>query len=324
MNWIHYSYLTAILSSIWSISVKEGIMSSFSIDFTAWYAIVSVVISFLVNVVLGKSLKLVSYLMIGGCLAGCTTIFLTKSLETSPNPGMSMAIFRTQSVLIALAAFLFFGSRLSVDTIFAMFAVIIGVFVITKATEKNGNTVQEEQEKQEEQEENRIDNLYFGNINSRKKWISYALLASLCITGKDLITKTSFFLKTAEIHQVIFNILLGQALILVSYDLYQTGNLNLEKKNNKDRKSDKKRAIWITLWTGFIFFVYIFTLTKATKLSSNVGYVKSIDTFGIIITTIASHYLFKSALNSQILLGISIIFFATLYISGFNVVNKFY
>lgn len=322
MNWIHYSYLTAILSSIWSISVKEGIMSSFSIDFTAWYAVISAMISLMINVVSGKSLKLVSYLIIGGFLAGCSTISLTKSLETSPNPGMSMAIFRTQSVLIALAAFLFFGSKLSIDSVIAMIVVIIGGFIITNAVhtkQTSENSLEEFQEKNPEK------NPHLGNLTtSKKKWVIYALLASLCITGKDLITKTSFFLKTADIHEVVFNILLGQALILVAYDLYQTGNLYLEDKNKQEHLSNNKKTLWITIWTGLIFYVYIYTLTTATKLSSNVGYVKSIDTFGIIITTIASHYLFNSTINSHILIGIGVIFFATLYISGFNIVNKYY
>lgn len=362
MNWIHYAYLSAVLSSVWSLSVKEGIMSSFSIDFTAWYALISTLISLVVNILIGSPLKLIPYVLLGGCLAGLSVICLTRSLDTSPNPGMSMAIFRTQAVFIALAAFLLFGSNLTLGTMLAMVVVIIGVFIVTgigqktnKVSDKVANKVaggaankvageaankvagevaggvankvaREVSGEVAGEEEQMI--LLGKKIVIQKSWPMYALLAAIFVTGKDLITKTAFHLKDANIHQAVFNILLGQAFVLIGYDLYKTGNFNLETKNKANKQTNtsinKKKTILITIWTGIIFFAYLLSLTQATKLSSNVGYVKSIDTFGIVITTIASHYLFRAPLNWKITSGIGIILVGILYISGFNIANRYY
>jgi drug/metabolite transporter (DMT)-like permease len=350
MNWIHYAYLSAVLSSVWSLSVKEGIMSSFSIDFTAWYALISTLISLVVNILIGSPLKLIPYVLLGGCLAGLSVICLTRSLDTSPNPGMSMAIFRTQAVFIALAAFLLFGSNLTLGTMLAMVVVIIGVFIVTGIGQKTNKVANKVADKVANKVAGGAANKVAGGAANKvagevageeeqtillgkkiviqKSWPMYALLAAIFVTGKDLITKTAFHLKDANIHQAVFNILLGQAFVLIGYDLYKTGNFNLETKNKANKQTNtsinKKKTILITIWTGIIFFAYLLSLTQATKLSSNVGYVKSIDTFGIVITTIASHYLFRAPLNWKITSGIGIILVGILYISGFNIANRYY
>lgn len=326
MNWIHYAYLSAFLSSVWSLSVKEGIMSSFSIDFTAWYALISTLISLLFNIIVGSPIKIISSLVIAGFFVGCSVICLTKSLDSSPNPGSSMAIFRTQAVFIALAAYLLFGSNLTIETMVAMIVVVIGVFIATGIVQKPTKIFSLDNEGEDEED---VDSILLGDkVVIKKTWPVYALLAALLVTFKDLIAKTAFHFKTADTYQVVFNILVGQSIVLIAYDYLQTGNFNLEDKNQENKqtnnKKDKRKTILITIWTGIIFFVYLISLTQATKLSSNVGYVKSIDTFGIIITTIASNYLFHTPLDWKVMLGIGMIFLGTLYISGFNIVKQYY
>ena len=316
MNWIQYAFMSAVLSSMWSLSVKDGVMSSFSIDFNAWYSLVSFVIALIYYGVKPGSIKISSILIIAGFMCGLASICLTRSVLTTPNPGMTMAIFRTQAILTAFVAFVFLGSSLSFDYVVSMILIIIGIFIIinpkTDIMENEwyqqfqhyqDNVIGEIEEEDFEAEE--------ASEKGDKIWLYTAILAGLFMTCKDIFTKLSFHMFSSQVEHVVFNILLGQTIILFLYDFYKTGNVLLRPKKNKPGK----KYIWITVWTGIVFFLYILTLTTATKYASNIGYVKSIDSMGIIITTILARYLFRSHLTKSMIVGILSIVTGVAYIS---------
>ena len=58
-----------------------------------------------------------------------------------------------------------------------------------------------------------------------------------------------------------------------------------------------------TLIAGIAFAMYQFTVITASKTAPNVGLVKAIDSAGMVITSIASIYLFDSSLNTQDIVG---------------------
>lgn len=319
MNWIQYALISAIMSSIWSLSVKEGVMSSFSIDFNAWYSLVALIISLIFHIYRNIPIGVSTILIIAGFMCGLASICLTRSVLTTPNPGMTMAIFRTQGLITAFIAFIFLGSSLSYDFVISMILVIIGVFIIINPTNffiksdwyshfQHHNNVTGNGDSQQEIISEEDAETSEHNNDGNNLWLDSAILAALFMTCKDIFTKLSFHLYSSKVEHVVFNVLIGQTLLLFIYDYYKTGDIKLRRKN-------KNKYIWITLWTGLVFFIYLFTLTTATKYASNIGYVKSIDSLGIILTTILARYLYKSRLTKNIVIGIVCIITGVSYLS---------
>ena len=130
----------------------------------------------------------------------------------------------------------------------------------------------------------------------------------------DLTTKGAFNnKKSGSFENILFNSFLTQAIILMIYDRYKTGNFKLEDIN-QDKKVDFK-DIGITIWTGFTYFLYCYIATKSIELAPNVGYAKAITTFGVVLTTILSHYIFDSVLTGRVLIGVAMIMVGIMYVA---------
>jgi drug/metabolite transporter (DMT)-like permease len=304
MNWLGYSVTGALLSSLWSLSVKKGLTSIFSTDFVSWYAIVSLLVTTLFNVIRKVSFDYNLFGLIAGVCQAICGITLTKSFATSPNPGLTMAVFRTQAIITTVMAFFLFHSNITVSKIVAMGVVVAGVYLLSKTKPKDDKETPEEFKNPEQAKSKK---------NSSKMWLWMALLGGLVMSCKDILTKKALVADNKGVYNILFNSVLAQGIVLLIYDRITTGSFRVTDING-DGEVDWKDYLTIG-WTGVIFAAYMLTVISATQTAPNVGYAKAIDTLGVIITSISSHFIFGSELTKESLGGIAMVISGVLYIS---------
>ena len=119
------------------------------------------------------------------------------------------------------------------------------------------------------------------------------------MTVKDIFTKYALLSKNSNTSNIIFYGLLVQTIILFIYEYYVSRNIKLKDKNNDKIVACKDKLIIVVV--GIILYGYIYTLTNACKLAPNIGFVKSIDTLGIVATILLSNLIFKTKVNKQLI-----------------------
>lgn len=290
--WIYASLCSAVIGSIWTLSVKKGIMSIFATDFASWYGFVASLILMGYNLVTGIGLRFNLWGAIAGIFQGGAVVLSTISMSKSPNPGLTIATFRVQSIVTAILAYLIFGSSLSVYKIVAMAVVIYGVHMISETKNETFNGTQAIEPKK--------------NEKTSKAWVLLAILGGISMSIKDITTKQAFLAESKPNTMVIIlNSLIVQTIIVFIYDKISTGTIK-PRDLNQDHVINYKDWI-IIAWTGLIYVMYNFGVATSTKLAPNVGYAKAIITFSVIISTITAHYLYKSALTTKSMTGVCII-----------------
>ena len=123
---------------------------------------------------------------------------------------------------------------------------------------------------------------------------------------KDITTKKAFLVEdNPNTMIIILNSLIVQTIVVFIYDRISTGTIKPRDQNQDNVINSKDWAI--IAWTGFIYVMYNFGVATSTKLAPNVGYAKAIITLSVIISTIAAHYLYKSALTTKSMTGVCVI-----------------
>ena len=121
------------------------------------------------------------------------------------------------------------------------------------------------------------------------------------------------FKKNKNVFNFIFYSLLLQTIVLFIYDLYISKNIKLDNKD--DNKVVKGIDIYYTIISGILLYIYVYVITMACKLAPNIGFVKSIDSLGIVLTIIFSNLIFKTKLNIQSYIGIGISIAGIIFVS---------
>ena len=301
MGWILYSVMGAMLSSLWTLSVKRGVDTIVPTDFSSAYTVICLLLVIMVNRVLQVPFSLNKYGLLAGLCQGVSAIILTHSFTTTPNPGLTMGTFRSQSILTAVLAYLVLGSSLTSDKVVAMLVVSLGVLIIGHSESRPPERFQAKIIKETPKK------------TTSTTWFVLAILAGVVMSGKDLITKVALNQPGSNNYVLLFNVLLANAVIIVIYDRITTGTFKIH-----DHDSDQVvtwRDYLIIIWTAVVSAGYAFTMIGATREAPNVGYAKSVDTLGVIITTILSRLIFQSDLRAQSLVGVALVSIGILYIS---------
>ena len=289
-KWIFLSIIVAILGSASNISLKEGLFTTYSDDFTAYMSLFSLVMISIFNFVIKGNFNLNYWGMSTGFFLGIANIFLIKASQKAPNPGIAMALMRCQAIYTFIASYLIFGGKFKPYKLIGMLITIVGVYLIV-SNQIDKKEIKGNKSKKDKNEKS-------NNLN----WIYFALLSGVFMTVKDILTKKALNVKNSTTLNILFNALVFQTILTFIYKYFNTKNLKLEDVN-KDGKTDKKDYKYVII-TSVFFILYILTIMQATKLAPNIGYIKSIDTFGVILTVIISKYLFKSDINKGSWIGI--------------------
>ena len=307
MNWLSYAIGGAFLSSLWSLSVKEGITSVFSTDFASWYSVVACVLLTIFNLVRSgpTSFSVSPWGLSAGVFQAIAGLALTKSFKNAPNPGLTMSVFRTQAILTAILAYFLFGSNLSPSKLAAMAVVSGGVYLVSKTKHESFVGT----ETLPETKHNQVSSTPAGS----RSWLLLAIIGGVAMSCKDVTTKWAILHPKSKLTNILWNSLLIQCVIILIYDKYTTGNPAIHDHTG-DGVIDGKDKLLI-VWTGIIFLVYVASVIVATKLAPNVGYAKAVDTLGVLLTTVAAYYLWKAPITRDAILGIFLIIGGIMYVS---------
>jgi drug/metabolite transporter (DMT)-like permease len=314
MNWLAFAFIGAVLSAVWSLSVKKGLHNVFATDFASGYVMISALILTLYNLIkLGvKSFKPDGWGIGSGICQAIAGIALTLSFKASPNPGLTMSVFRTQAILTAVLSYFVFGAPITLPKIIAMIVVASGVYFVSKEKPSDSHETKESFTiKNTEQHLTKFGHKLTEKV--KKSWLLLAIVAGVSMSLKDIFTKKALIRTPKNLFGILWNAIFVQSLAMIIYDRYTTGSFGW-KDENGDGTVDLKDKL-IIVWTGAIFMLYVTTVIKATQLAPNVGYAKAVDTFGVIITTIVAHFLFKAPITKDSIAGILLIVSGISYIS---------
>lgn len=301
--WFFLSLISAVCGSIWSISVKYG-LQYFSVNsFALWYSLISTIIITFYYIIKYKWLHFSIYGVLSGMFAGIATLLLAKSFSISPNPGFSMAIFRTQAISTALCSSFFFGARLNLKKYLGILLSISGVATIVTAK----LSIKHKDEKEDYTNET-------NTIKSKYKWVLYSFLAGVSMTIKDLFTKKRLYQSDKKkMGQLLWATSFFQTITLIIIVYFTSKSIKLKEIKKVEHLNTPFNKY--TIFAGIAFSIYQLFIIKSCKEVSNIGLVKSIDSLGIVITTIASIFIFNSLFDTQSIIGVLMIIIGVLDLS---------
>ena len=310
MNWVILAVLSAIIGSLWSLSVKYGLETFDPASFAGWYSFVSALIVITYVFYKKRSLKLNKWGVGAGLVSGLTTAFAALAFSDGPNPGFCMAIIRMQAILTAIMSYFIWGAPLTIVNILGMILACVGVLLLVLSGSVKKHVEKKKLEKARTQSEEQVEE---DDVTKKSKkalvgyeWVVFSLLGALAMTGKDLFTKTALITEGKSIFLDLFWNTAGFSVVAVfGYMLFKNKSLNLKsKKPLADYYKDAGYHVGIA---AIVFALYQFTVIAASKEAPNVGFVKSIDTLGIILTSIVSYYEFNSSLDTESVTGMILI-----------------
>jgi len=317
LDWVPLSVLSACMSSVWSLTVKAGLEKVQAASFTAWYSAGAAVILAAVISLTGGKVGLNFWGSVAGLFAGIASVGLAKSFALSPNPGFSMGVFRMQAVVTALASYLFFKAPLDRIKVIGMLVACVGVALLARSTKhaeafQVGGTKKAARKPAKKQ-----DGLH---------WLWLASGAGVMMSVKDLATKHALTAAGGSIAPTLLSCSVGQVLVTMLAAYYLEGGLGLEPVKGGSAPQDYK---WYAAAAAGAFALYQGTVIAASKAAPNVGIVKAIDSLGLVLTTLGSHFLYGSSLGGRslesvgvILLGVIIMCFSKTETEWWNALGR--
>lgn len=312
MKWFSYSLASAGLSTLYSLSISRGVKDVFSTDFASGYSIVGAVLMTLMRLFTHgtQGFQMEKWGTLSGISQAIGCVCLANSLRQAPNPGLTVSIYRVQSVLTAIMAYFLFGSKLSIHKCVAMGVVLLGIYLVSQSTHTKSNRPEGKQEDKQDIKEEFSNSPHSAKTSS---WLLLALITGVAFSFKDILLKNAFVSDHIDISGVLWNITIAQAVFMIAYDHYTTGTYGFHDVTG-DSKITKRDKLQI-IWTGLIYVLYSTTVAAATKFAPNVGYAKSVISIGMIATTIISHYLYDAPITKEGVIGMGLILVGSLYIS---------
>lgn len=304
MYWLLLSLISACISAAWSLSVDSGLRHIAPTSYAAWYSTGAAIL-----VALGLKYKKIAlgvdkWGVLAGVFSGVASVLIAHSFAAAPNPGLSMGMFRMQSVVSAILSYFIFKAPLDKMTLIGMLVACVGAIVLSlpskssKATKhgKEGMSHGHVHDEEHEQEKEK------GAKTNSKKWLVLALCAGLAMSVKDLATKKALRAGgKAALGPVLLSTGATQALVaLVAAGLYD-GNIFLKKRPGQHG------VIGYVVLSSLAFAIYQGTVISASAAAPNVGVVKALDTVGLLLTTFGAHELFNSPVTVPDMEGILLI-----------------
>lgn len=299
--WFILACASSIIGSLWSLSVKYGLEYFTANTFACWYSCIMALIISAFVYIKTKTFKLNKWGLGSGLCAGFAAVLLALSFASSPNPGYSMAVFRMQAILTTIASYFIFGAAISPAKVLGMVLALVGVILISISNKKHKPV---KDEKNTENTENKKDE----KPQYKYKWELLAIGAGIMMTIKDVLTKKGLLKGGSKVmYSLLWNTAVFQVIILLITLLVTNGSIKLKEKENKHIPDYNKTALFHIVLAGGAFAMYQFMVIAASKEAPNVGVVKAIDTLGIVITSIASYFLFNSSIDKESIIGMILV-----------------
>ena len=289
LSWVTLSVLSACMSAVWSLTVKAGLAKVSPAPFAALYSAGAALLLLFATALTGGELALNKWGALAGAFAGPASVALAKSFAVAPNPGFSMGVFRMQAVLTAFASYLLFGAQLDRAKVVGMLIACGGVVLLARSTESTESFTQESKAGGKKEKTKDRDSL---------RWLWLAGAAGALMTVKELATKHAMTAGGAGVSSTLLSCALMQTLVASAAAYLMGGDLRAV--------GDRKAGPYIAA-SAAAFALYQSTVITASKAAPNVGMVKAIDTLGLVLTTLGSHFLYESSLGRRALESVGVI-----------------
>jgi drug/metabolite transporter (DMT)-like permease len=304
--WLILSFTSSLFNTTYTLSSKGALEYIEPTSFTAYILLFSLIITIIITLFSKSKFIFSFYSLLVGITAGITFLFFNKSIEKSANPGLVMAVYRSQAMLTFILSIFIFKLKFHKRNFFGVSLVIIGVFIISSIKKER-----------------------FITKKKRKShnWVFYAILGGIFATLNDIFLKKAFQNKNLKMPVFLLHQMFFGSIILFIYLFVKNKSIKLEsnqelgknkiiKHNENSSKQDSggnkikkymedktnkniKKYVHVLI-VSIIFLSYVGTLNKATYLAPNPGMAKAIDILGILITLFVSKYIFKgSAINKK-------------------------
>ena len=272
--WVFFATLGSFLEVIWTSSgfwlLKNLEPSSYNaVQFTIAFLLI-----FLYNLFFRQDFKPNYPMLIGGLLCGIQLFFLNKGFAEMNNPGLGVALFRTEIIFTTIVAYFLFKSPMTIEMIVYMLIIVVGMYLLSMKDSGSGEAFE------------------FG------EWQLYTVIALGCVVITDGLMK---FIMTSNKNISMVNIATnflftaaGAATILQFIDVKKLGLVI--KKDSEEKNPDKDPLTYVLLLVcGFIEMIYIIIMAYTIKFSFNPGMGKAIISSSAFFITLLSSFIFKDA-----------------------------
>lgn len=314
-QWVILSFFSAICTCIMTITLKKGVTNILSADFTAYMSLISFLLTMVVNLLGHKKFNFNIWGLLAGVFLGISNLIFIRSSQIAPNPGIARALQKCQAIYTFIASYFIFGGVFKPYKIFGMILVILGVYFVVK-NEKLADTANKANETKETFTEQKTTKyLEKAKGNATNYWIKLALLAGIFSTFKDICSKKAININNETSTNILANALLFQIIVTFSYKYYKTHSLRLEtRQGDKPVKISINKELCYLFLTSIFFTLYTLSIFDAMETAPNIGYVKSINTLGVILAVILSQYIFKVKITTGSWWGILITIFGLFFV----------
>jgi drug/metabolite transporter (DMT)-like permease len=294
--WVLYAGLATLAFVVWALVSKYGLGYYQYLGFVSIAQVVAAVLLVVGALLKGGSFTsgFSSLSVLSGVFLALVYCFLNKSIQMASNPGLPVAVYRTQSLLTAIVAYLFLGAGLTWVTTFSMLLVAAGAFLLIDQAHKGDASREEEQ----------VGKAREGLIGeATSSWKVLAVLAALACTGMDVSSKVAMRTASPIVHTVVQAVV--GALVLLGIQFWQTGTFRLLYSKKNVDGIDKSFLVPVT---GVVLAALLVLINMSMMQAPNPGYTKSILATGVVLITLISDYLFKGAkLRGEQWLGVGLI-----------------
>lgn len=271
-------------------------------SFSAMQFTIGLVVILIINLLFVRDFKFNAQMGASGFFTGLCFFFLNKGFSSVANPGLGVALFRTEVIFTAIAAFFLLNNALTLEMMIYMFAVVLGVGLISLI-------------KKDDKEQ-----LVIGT------WQWMICVSVLCMVVSNIFMKKSAnLLKTS--HNSMINMCCNffipatiVATILQYIDLKKLGIVV-----NDDNKHLETRDYIYLIVTGIVELIYVAVLSYAIKYAFNPGAAKAIISTSAIIIALIGSFIFKDAtLDAYNWVGCILIIIGVFFISLLNNKGRFF
>ena len=263
-SWILNSFIATFFCSGWIIFTKLGTSSIPHTTLLYYYTVVCLILSILFNSIFKIKYKLDIFSLLTGFFTSMGIYFITLATKLADNPGLPDAIYSSQSILTFILSLIVFNGIFKLHKLLGIVITVISIFII-KASKTSHNI-----------------------------WLPYSIIAGIFASIQDILKKL-LMNRNRSLYTLFFNVVLSQVIVFSIIHYY---------KNNKFIELITIKESYTVIITGILYYLFSYFLLKAISSASNVGYIKSILSFNIVLTTIMYELFTKVIISPRTWIGL--------------------
>lgn len=274
MNWIIIAILVMLSSSLMYLIIRKAKEKKCGVEFqNLAIFFVPTFIYFIYNIIFSKNMVLdLKYILIiliaAVCFSWLGNYFSLKAIEKAPNPGGSLMIQKSYTIMTTILSVFLFSSKITLKSIIGI--IIVLLFMAFIIIEKQNNQKKEQ-----------------------SPWLIYTFLAFF---GFGFLSLTITYLGRQGIESTVINFYICLIVSIISI-------IQISIKKVKIRID--KNNIYIMFGIGICSAMFNFCLTYGYQIAPNPGFISASNAASIAILTILYKIFFNDKLSKQKIIGVT-------------------